>query len=191
VLAAAERWHREVVDEGGGRVGHEEVPSRHPLAALAFAAILSFVGGRVGRGTRTGGRAATPPARQAPVVADQTGIFSLLAAEGVSQVGNMMTIVAGPWFVLETTASAARTGIVSGPLVIFGTLAMTPPLGILVPAGFLGLLFGPINPPAVPVIQEHTPPQMLGRVFGALTAWAQAGIPVGAVLAGLAVQQRR
>jgi hypothetical protein len=103
----------------------------------------------------------------------------------------MMTIVAGPWFVLETTASAARTGIVSGPLVIFGTLAMTPPLGILVPAGFLGLLFGPINPPAVPVIQEHTPPQMLGRVFGALTALAQAGIPVGAVLAGLAVQQRR
>jgi hypothetical protein len=41
----------------------------------------------------------------------------------------------------------------------------------------------------VTVIQEHTPPQMLGRVFGALTALAQAGIPVGAVLAGLAVQQ--
>jgi hypothetical protein len=33
-------------------------------------------------------------------------------------------------------------------------------------------------------IQEHTPPQMLGRVFGALTALAQAGIPIGAVLAG-------
>lgn len=25
-------------------VGHEEVPSRHPLAALPFAAILTFVG---------------------------------------------------------------------------------------------------------------------------------------------------
>jgi predicted MFS family arabinose efflux permease len=30
---------------------------------------------------------------------------------------------------------------------------------------------------------------MLGRVFGALTALAQAGIPIGAVLAGLAVQK--
>ena len=39
------------------------------------------------------------------------------------------------------------------------------------------------------MIQEHTPPQMLGRVFGALTALAQAGIPIGAVLAGVVVQQ--
>jgi MFS family permease len=67
---------------------------------------------------------------------------------------------------------------VLGPLVIFGTLAATPPLGVLVAAGLLGgLLFGPINPLASTVIQEHTPPQMLGRVFGVLTALAQAGIP--------------
>jgi predicted MFS family arabinose efflux permease len=79
---------------------------------------------------------------------------------------------------------------VLGPLVIFGTLALTPPLGILVVAGFAGgLLFGPINPIASTVIQEHTPPQMLGRVFGALTALAQAGIPIGAVLAGVVVQR--
>ena len=30
---------------------------------------------------------------------------------------------------------------------------------------------------------------MLGRVFGALTALAQAGIPIGAVLAGVVVQR--
>jgi MFS family permease len=79
---------------------------------------------------------------------------------------------------------------VLGPLVIFGTLALTPPLGVLVVAGFVGgLLFGPINPLASTVIQEHTPPQMLGRVFGSLTALAQAGIPIGAVLAGIAVQR--
>jgi hypothetical protein len=30
---------------------------------------------------------------------------------------------------------------------------------------------------------------MLGRVFGALTALAQAGIPIGAVLAGVIVQR--
>jgi MFS family permease len=61
---------------------------------------------------------------------------------------------------------------------------------VLVIAGFVGgLLFGPINPIASTVIQEHTPPQLLGRVFGALTALAQAGIPIGAVLAGVIVQR--
>jgi MFS family permease len=79
---------------------------------------------------------------------------------------------------------------VLGPLVIFGTLALTPPLGVLVVAGFVGgLLFGPINPIASTVIQEHTSSAMLGRVFGALTALAQAGIPIGAVLAGVIVQR--
>src|SRR4029450_2038642 len=39
------------------------------------------------------------------------------------------------------------------------------------------------------VIQEHTPPQLLGRVFGALPALAQAGIPIGAILAGVVVQR--
>jgi hypothetical protein len=51
-----------------------------------------------------------------PLVADRTGIRSLLTAEAVGQVGNMMVFVAGPWFVLETTGSATRTGIVSGVL---------------------------------------------------------------------------
>jgi predicted MFS family arabinose efflux permease len=416
--------------------GHQEVPSRHPLAALSFGAILTFVGGRLRRGPRDGGRSATTVAEQAPAVADHRGLYALLTAEAVGQVGNMMVFVAGPWFVLETTGSAARTGIVTGamalgavfpavlggplvdrlghkrssvladlasaatvaavpllyladilqfwqlvllmfvlssinsqgdtaryalvpfladrakmpierangadraivrlgqvlgpilggiliaaigaanvlfvdaasfilsailvavgvpaanrgeqaaggrsylaelreglrfirahtvllsmiliatvgnfldkplmvvilpvyfrtfygsptslglalgafgagalagsllfgavgrgwprrrtflscwvlgPLVIFGTLAATPPLWVVVPAGFLGgLLFGPINPLASTVIQEHTPPQMLGRVFGALTALAQAGIPIGAVLAGVVVQR--
>jgi MFS family permease len=38
-------------------------------------------------------------------------LFALLTANVVSMVGNMMTIVAVPWFVLETTGSAAKTGI--------------------------------------------------------------------------------
>jgi MFS family permease len=79
---------------------------------------------------------------------------------------------------------------VLGALVIFGFLALTPPLGVLVIAGVVGgLLFGPINPIASTVIQEQTPPGLLGRVFGALTALAQAGIPIGAVLAGVVVQR--
>jgi hypothetical protein len=105
------------MSEGVGR-GHEEVPSRHPLAALSFGALLTFVGGRLRRGTRAAGRSATPVAEQAAAVADRRGIYALLTAEAVGQVGNMMVFVAGPWFVLETTGSAARTGIVTGALAL-------------------------------------------------------------------------
>jgi predicted MFS family arabinose efflux permease len=96
--------------------GHEEIPSRHPLAALSFGALLTFVSGRVRRGARVAERSAKPEAEQEPAVADRTGIRSLLTAQAVGQVGNLMVFVAGPWFVLETTGSAARTGIVSGAL---------------------------------------------------------------------------
>ncbi len=57
-------------------------------------------------------------AEQGPAIADRTPIFALLAAEAVSQVGNMMTVVAGPWFVLQTTGSAAKTGLVGAALVL-------------------------------------------------------------------------
>jgi hypothetical protein len=102
--------------EEGTEGGREEIPSRHPLSALSFGVILTFVGGRIRRGKRANGQSATAVAEQERVVADRTGIYSLLAAEAVGQVGNMMVFVAGPWFVLETTGSAARTGIVTGAL---------------------------------------------------------------------------
>jgi MFS family permease len=51
-----------------------------------------------------------------------------------------------------------------------------------------GAAFGPVNPIFATVTQESTPPQLLGRVFGALTAIAQSAIPVGALLAGIVVQ---
>lgn len=41
------------------------------------------------------------------------GFAGLLAAEGVSFVGTRMSFVALPWFVLATSGSAARTGIVA------------------------------------------------------------------------------
>ena len=68
-------------------------------------------------------------------------------------------------------------------------LAATPPLAVVVAAlGIGGLIAGPINPLYATVIQENTPPQMLGRVFGTLNALAQAGIPLGAALAGFVVE---
>ncbi len=48
-------------------------------------------------------------------------ILALLLGSAVSQVGNSLTAVAVPWFVLQTTGSAARTGLVAaaGTLPIF------------------------------------------------------------------------
>jgi MFS family permease len=40
-------------------------------------------------------------------------ILALLSANAISMVGNNLGIVAIPWFVLETTGSAARTGVVA------------------------------------------------------------------------------
>lgn len=56
---------------------------------------------------------------------------------------------------------------------------MTPPLPVVVAAAALGgLIFGAITPLWTAVMLEHTLPQMLGRVFEALTTLAQAGIPI-------------
>jgi MFS family permease len=82
------------------------------------------------------------------------------------------------------------TSYMVGAGLIYGTLALSPPLAVAIVAAIAaGLAFGPVNPIFATVTQENTPPQLLGRVFGALTAIAQAAIPIGAVVAGVAVQQ--
>lgn len=45
-------------------------------------------------------------------------LFALLAANAVSLVGSGLTAVALPWFVLQTTGSAARTGLVAAAAVL-------------------------------------------------------------------------
>lgn len=52
-------------------------------------------------------------------------ISALLAANSVSFVGNVMSSVALPWFVLQTTGSAAKTGMTGAALIIGGVLAGT------------------------------------------------------------------
>lgn len=52
-----------------------------------------------------------PPTARVPISA-------LLAANAISQTGNVLTSIAVPWFVLETTGSAARTGITAAVTVI-------------------------------------------------------------------------
>jgi len=54
-------------------------------------------------------------------------IVALLVAQGVSVTGNRISLLALPWFVLETTGSATRTGLVAAanvlPMVVAGALA--------------------------------------------------------------------
>src|SRR4051794_26415121 len=57
-----------------------------------------------------------PAFRRVPIIA-------LLAANAISMVGNSLGIVAIPWFVLETTGSAARTGVVAFATVLPTVLA--------------------------------------------------------------------
>ncbi len=53
-------------------------------------------------------------------------LISLLAANSISMVGNVLAMVAIPWFVLETSGSAAKTGVVGFftilPVVLAGLL---------------------------------------------------------------------
>ena len=82
------------------------------------------------------------------------------------------------------------TSYVVGAVLIYGTLALSPPLAVAILAAFAaGLAFGPVNPIFATVTQENTPPHLLGRVFGVLTATAQAAFPIGALIAGVALQR--
>jgi MFS family permease len=51
-------------------------------------------------------------ARTMPITSNRAPIYALLLASAISNVGNMLTMIALPWFVLETTGSAAMTGLV-------------------------------------------------------------------------------
>lgn len=56
--------------------------------------------------------------------ADRRPVYVLLAANAISQVGNILTFVAIPWFVLQTTGSATKTGVIGAasavPLIVAG-----------------------------------------------------------------------
>src|SRR5687768_8809028 len=51
------------------------------------------------------------PANESSERPNKRPLGALLAADGISQAGNWLTMVAVPWFVLETTGSPARAGL--------------------------------------------------------------------------------
>jgi MFS family permease len=74
-------------------------------------------------------------------------------------------------------------------VITYGALAARAPLPVLLLAALVGgIAAGPINPILETVVQENTPPQLMGRVFGAFLAFSQAAIPFGAAIAGFVIQ---
>lgn len=61
-----------------------------------------------------------------PAATSRVPLYGLLIANLISRVGNNLTYIAIPWFVLATTGSAAKTGLVAAvgilPVVITGVL---------------------------------------------------------------------
>ncbi|MGA7671114.1 MAG: MFS transporter [Nitrolancea sp.] len=57
----------------------------------------------------------------------QLPILALLTGTGISIVGSLMTLIAVPWFVLQTTGSPAKTGVTTAvwvlPVILSGALA--------------------------------------------------------------------
>ncbi|HEX5851239.1 MAG TPA: MFS transporter [Rubrobacter sp.] len=71
----------------------------------------------------------------------------------------------------------------------FWVLIATPPLWASIGALFVaGLTLGPPNPLTYSVLQERTPPRMLGRVLGAGISLSMLGAPVGMVVCGYALE---
>ncbi|MGY1831169.1 MFS transporter [Geodermatophilus sp. SYSU D01180] len=58
-----------------------------------------------------------------PIRADRTGMFALWGANGISALGSAMTNLAVPWFILQTTGSAARTGLVATAMTAGGVIS--------------------------------------------------------------------
>lgn len=84
--------------------------------------------------------------------------------------------------------TAVLVGLLGTALPVVG-MAFLPRFWMLVLLGATtGLLYGPINPIANIVLQELTPPHLLGRAIGVLTSLAYAAGPVGFLVVGPVIE---
>jgi MFS family permease len=71
----------------------------------------------------------------------------------------------------------------------FWVLVAAPPLGVAIGTLFVaGFALGSPNPLTYSVLQERTPPRLLGRVLGAGVSLSMVAAPVGLVLCGYALE---
>jgi MFS family permease len=80
-------------------------------------------------------------------------------------------------------------GGAGGALLLYGGLALTPPLGLMVVLVLLGgVVAGPIVPLLFTVVQTVTPTELYGRVFGALQSLSSAATPFVIAIVGFVVE---
>jgi MFS family permease len=80
-------------------------------------------------------------------------------------------------------------GGAGGALLLFGGLALTPPLGVMLSLAVLGgVAGGPIVPLLFTVVQTHTPTDMYGRVFGALQSLTAVAPAISMTIVGVVIE---
>ena len=109
----------------------------------------------------------------------------------VSIFGGGATI--GAFSFSKLNARFSRSFIYYGGLLLTGTSIFllgitTNPVLIVILAGFAGLLLGAGNPLEQTVLQEQTPPHIMGQVFTVFTASRFAIGPIGLLLAGFGTE---
>lgn len=66
------------------------------------------------------------PVETSPKTKNPLPLFALFTANAISMIGNVLTALAIPWFVLQTTGSATQTGVTGSfsilPVVLAGLL---------------------------------------------------------------------
>src|SRR5690606_9457965 len=77
--------------------------------------------------------------------------------------------------------------LLTGVLVM--ALALLPPFGVMLTAGFgIGLAYGPVGPLVTLSMQTRAPEHMRGRVVGIITSAEYAAGPVGYLVTGAAAE---
>ena len=120
------------------------------------------------------------------VLDSSVGLGLLYAAFGVGALGGTVLYgVYGPRFPRWPVFTAAFL-LVGAPR--FFSLAAHPPLALLLALQVVfGLACGCLNPVLAAVEYERIPAALQSRVFGVMTAGVLVGLPLGALLAGFAV----
>jgi MFS family permease len=84
---------------------------------------------------------------------------------------------------------AINVGVLALASLAFGLMITLPsiPVSVVILA-LMGLANGVLNPLIMTVLQERTPPELRGRVFGTVIATALVAAPAGLLLAGIALE---
>lgn len=124
-------------------------------------------------------------------------VYAREAFGGAEHLGLMLGTFGGAALLGSLAFSAighrlSRRGVFVGCFfavsLVYVALATLPPLPVtLALLGVAGFAAGPLNPVIGAVSYERIPPQLRGRVFGAVTAGAWAAIPLGTIVGGIAV----